>query len=162
MLYLLSLSLLPVELDVDFLYLSILTLVNDEHFLCSSSSDLCEHICGEKLRLVLAMVAAIILFPLLVWGGYALIPFDSPRLESAPLRVLYTLRCAFFATIPIMLGETSARSCDAHCAARRTFRAHAWGMRKSCDDYLCLQVWWCRAWPGCATACWSPSTRVTW
>lgn len=65
---------------------------------------LCEHICSEKLRLVLSMVAAIILFPLLVWGGYALLPFDSPTLESAPLRVLYTLRCAFFATIPIMLG----------------------------------------------------------
>ncbi|XP_065326141.1 uncharacterized protein tmem79a [Pelmatolapia mariae] len=65
---------------------------------------LCEHICKEKLRVVLAMVAAAILFPFLVWGGYALIPFDSPKLESAPLRVLYTLRCAFFASVPILLG----------------------------------------------------------
>lgn len=52
------------------------------------------------------MVAAAILFPFLVWGGYALIPFDSPKLESAPLRVVYTLRCAFFASVPILLGET--------------------------------------------------------
>ncbi|KAK5611020.1 hypothetical protein CRENBAI_023074 [Crenichthys baileyi] len=63
-----------------------------------------EHICSEKLRLVLATAAAALVFPLLVWGGYALLPFDSPQLESAPLRVLYTLRCACFATIPIMLG----------------------------------------------------------
>ncbi|KAM4549826.1 uncharacterized protein V3H82_019040 [Fundulus diaphanus] len=64
----------------------------------------CEHICSEKLRLVLATVAAGLLFPLLVWAGYALLPFDAPVLESAPLRVLYTLRCSFFAIIPIMLG----------------------------------------------------------
>ncbi|KAM4724732.1 uncharacterized protein FYW61_013043 [Anableps anableps] len=64
----------------------------------------CEHICSEKLRLVLTTVAAGLLFPLLVWGGYALLPFDSPKLESAPYRVLYTLRCSFFAVIPIMLG----------------------------------------------------------
>uniref|UniRef100_A0A3Q2QKT3 Transmembrane protein 79a n=1 Tax=Fundulus heteroclitus TaxID=8078 RepID=A0A3Q2QKT3_FUNHE len=64
----------------------------------------CEHICGEKLRLVLATVAAGLLFPLLVWAGYELLPFDAPVLESAPLRVLYTLRCSFFAIIPIVLG----------------------------------------------------------
>ncbi|XP_070777840.1 transmembrane protein 79-like [Enoplosus armatus] len=65
---------------------------------------LCENLCTEKLKLALAMVAAGILFPLLVWGGYALLPFDSPLLESTPLRVVYTLRCSFFATIPILLG----------------------------------------------------------
>lgn len=57
------------------------------------------------------MVAAAILFPFLVWGGYTLIPFDSPKLESAPLRVVYTLRCAFFASVPILLGETLVFSC---------------------------------------------------
>ncbi|XP_072226270.1 uncharacterized protein [Leuresthes tenuis] len=65
---------------------------------------LCEDLCSEKLRLALAMVAAGLLFPLLVWGGYALLPFDSPLLDSAPLRVMYTLRCSFFAIIPIVLG----------------------------------------------------------
>lgn len=64
----------------------------------------CDELCSEKLRLVLATLAAALLFPLLVWGGYALLPFDSPQLDSAPLRVLYTLRCSFFATIPIVLG----------------------------------------------------------
>ncbi|XP_040910020.1 transmembrane protein 79-like [Toxotes jaculatrix] len=65
---------------------------------------LCEHLCNEKVRLALATVAAGLLFPLLVWGGYELLPFDSPLVESAPLRVVYTLRCSFFATIPLLLG----------------------------------------------------------
>ncbi|XP_018540594.2 LOW QUALITY PROTEIN: transmembrane protein 79 [Lates calcarifer] len=65
---------------------------------------MCEHLCSEKLRLALATAAAALLFPLLVWGGYKLLPFDSPLLKSPPLRVVYTLRCAFFATIPILLG----------------------------------------------------------
>uniref|UniRef100_A0A3Q1IBJ3 Uncharacterized protein n=2 Tax=Anabas testudineus TaxID=64144 RepID=A0A3Q1IBJ3_ANATE len=65
---------------------------------------LCEDLCSEKLKLALAMVAAGLLFPLLVWGGYTFLPFDSPLLDSPPLRVLYTLRCAFFATIPLLLG----------------------------------------------------------
>lgn len=70
------------------------------------SSDLCENVCSVKLRLALATVAAALLFPLLVWGGYELLPFDPPLLESAPLRVVYTLRCSFFACIPILLGKT--------------------------------------------------------
>lgn len=65
---------------------------------------LCENLCSDKLKVALATAAAGILFPLLVWGGYALLPFDSPMLESTPLRVVYTLRCAFFAIIPILLG----------------------------------------------------------
>uniref|UniRef100_A0A8C4ZPV1 Transmembrane protein 79 n=1 Tax=Gadus morhua TaxID=8049 RepID=A0A8C4ZPV1_GADMO len=64
----------------------------------------CGSCCSEKLQLCLAMVAALVLFPLLVWGGYALLPFDAPVLKSTPLRLVYTLRCAFFATVPIILG----------------------------------------------------------
>ncbi|KAF3707348.1 Transmembrane protein 79 Mattrin [Channa argus] len=70
---------------------------DDKHYMC-------DPLCIEKLRLALSTVAAGLLFPLLVWGGYAFLPFDSPLLESPPLRVVYTLRCAFFATIPILLG----------------------------------------------------------
>lgn len=53
----------------------------------------------------LATLAAGVLFPLLVWGGYALLPFDPPLVESGPLRVVYTLRCSFFGIIPILLGK---------------------------------------------------------
>ncbi|KAM9384317.1 uncharacterized protein tmem79a isoform 1-T2 [Pholidichthys leucotaenia] len=65
---------------------------------------ICEHVCSDKTRLVLATIAALVLFPLLVWGGYTFLPFDSPLLQSAPLRVVYTLRCSFFASVPILLG----------------------------------------------------------
>ncbi|XP_034017026.1 transmembrane protein 79-like [Thalassophryne amazonica] len=65
---------------------------------------LCKDLCREKLKLILGTVAAGILFPLLVWAGYTFLPFDPPLLQSTPLRVVYTLHCAFFATIPILLG----------------------------------------------------------
>ncbi|XP_035038033.1 transmembrane protein 79 [Hippoglossus stenolepis] len=65
---------------------------------------LCERVCSVKLLLVLSTVAAALLFPLLVWGGFELLPFEPPLLGSAPLRVVYTLRCSFFAIIPILLG----------------------------------------------------------
>lgn len=62
----------------------------------------------ERLGFVASTLVGGLLFPLLVWGGYALLPFDPPVLRSAPLRVIYTLRCAFFAMIPIVLGENRA------------------------------------------------------
>ncbi|XP_024154180.1 transmembrane protein 79 isoform X2 [Oryzias melastigma] len=65
---------------------------------------LCEHVDRERLGFVASTLVGGLLFPLLVWGGYALLPFDPPVLRSAPLRVIYTLRCAFFAMIPIVLG----------------------------------------------------------
>ncbi|XP_058475702.1 transmembrane protein 79-like [Solea solea] len=65
---------------------------------------LCDHGSVGKLGLILSLVAAGVLFPLLVWGGYELLPFDSPKLQSTPLRVIYTLRCSFFAILPILLG----------------------------------------------------------
>ncbi|XP_075868321.1 uncharacterized protein tmem79a isoform X1 [Nelusetta ayraudi] len=64
----------------------------------------CEDLCANRIKLILATAAAGVIFPLLVWGGYALLPFDTPLLQSAPLRVVYTLRCTFFAAIPILLG----------------------------------------------------------
>ncbi|XP_037548754.1 transmembrane protein 79 [Nematolebias whitei] len=72
---------------------------DDKYYLCAD-----ENFCCEKLRLFLSTLAAGLLFPLLVWGGYALLPFEAPQLGNPSLRVLYTLRCSFFATVPIMLG----------------------------------------------------------
>ncbi|XP_029919863.1 transmembrane protein 79 [Myripristis murdjan] len=64
----------------------------------------CDNGCSEKIKLGLATAAAAVLFPLLVWGGYALLPFDAPLLLDAPLRLVYTLRCSFFAMVPVILG----------------------------------------------------------
>lgn len=60
--------------------------------------------CVEAVRLCVYVTAAAVIFPLLTWGGYKLLPFDAPPLDSSALRLIYTLRCAFFASIPIVLG----------------------------------------------------------
>ncbi|XP_026876199.2 transmembrane protein 79 isoform X1 [Electrophorus electricus] len=60
--------------------------------------------CSEAVRLTGSLLAAAVIFPLLVWAGFKLLPFDSPPLSTAALRLVYTLRCAFFATFPIVLG----------------------------------------------------------
>ncbi|XP_073678460.1 transmembrane protein 79 [Garra rufa] len=60
--------------------------------------------CVEVVRLCVCVTAAAVIFPLLTWGGYKLLPFDAPPIDSSALRLIYTLRCAFFASIPIVLG----------------------------------------------------------
>lgn len=60
--------------------------------------------CVEVVRLCVCVAAAAVIFPLLTWAGYKLLPFDAPPLHSPALRLIYTLRCAFFASIPIVLG----------------------------------------------------------
>uniref|UniRef100_A0A9L0RUI1 Transmembrane protein 79 n=1 Tax=Equus caballus TaxID=9796 RepID=A0A9L0RUI1_HORSE len=62
--------------------------------------------CGgrEGLRAVASVGAALILFPCLLYGAYALLPFDAPRLPTMSSRLVYTLRCGVFATFPIILG----------------------------------------------------------
>ncbi|GAA6088112.1 transmembrane protein 79, partial [Tachysurus ichikawai] len=60
--------------------------------------------CGEMLSSFMFLLSGLVLFPLLVWGGYDLLPIDLPAVRSTPSRLVYTLRCAFFASIPIILG----------------------------------------------------------
>ncbi|XP_063106463.1 transmembrane protein 79 isoform X3 [Cavia porcellus] len=62
--------------------------------------------CGsqEGLRAVASVGAALILFPCLLYGAYAFLPFDAPRLPTMSSRLIYTLRCGVFATLPIVLG----------------------------------------------------------
>uniref|UniRef100_A0A2K6PFQ6 Transmembrane protein 79 n=1 Tax=Rhinopithecus roxellana TaxID=61622 RepID=A0A2K6PFQ6_RHIRO len=62
--------------------------------------------CGDRewLRAVASVGAALILFPCLLYGAYAFLPFDVPRLPPMSSRLIYTLRCGVFATFPIVLG----------------------------------------------------------
>nr|XP_006214673.1 transmembrane protein 79 [Vicugna pacos]XP_031544982.1 transmembrane protein 79 [Vicugna pacos] len=62
--------------------------------------------CGgrEGLRAVASVGAALVLFPCLLYGAYAFLPFDAPRLPTMSSRLVYTLRCGVFATFPIVLG----------------------------------------------------------
>ncbi|KAL4646699.1 hypothetical protein GN956_G10143 [Arapaima gigas] len=69
----------------------------EQHYCCC---------CGDRdvLKVGVSVFTAALLFPLLVWGGYVFLPFDAPLLDSAPLRLIYTLRCSVFAAVPIVLG----------------------------------------------------------
>ncbi|KAG7457892.1 hypothetical protein MATL_G00232160 [Megalops atlanticus] len=58
----------------------------------------------ETLKVGAFVLVAAVIFPFLVWGGYALLPFNAPVLKTAPLRLVYTLRCSIFAAVPIVLG----------------------------------------------------------
>lgn len=63
--------------------------------------------CGgqDGLKAVASVAAAFVLFPCLLYGAYAFLPFDAPRLPTMTSRLIYTLRCGVFATFPIVLGE---------------------------------------------------------
>ncbi|XP_058556445.1 transmembrane protein 79 isoform X2 [Neofelis nebulosa] len=62
--------------------------------------------CGGRdgVRAVASVGAALVLFPCLLYGAYAFLPFDAPRLPTMSSRLIYTLRCGVFATFPIVLG----------------------------------------------------------
>uniref|UniRef100_A0A3P9LZY3 Transmembrane protein 79b n=1 Tax=Oryzias latipes TaxID=8090 RepID=A0A3P9LZY3_ORYLA len=64
--------------------------------LCCSSRDI--------LKVGVSLMMSALIFPVLVWGGFVFLPFDAPLLDSAPLRLVYTLRCSVFAAAPIVLG----------------------------------------------------------
>uniref|UniRef100_A0A3B3T0M1 Transmembrane protein 79b n=1 Tax=Paramormyrops kingsleyae TaxID=1676925 RepID=A0A3B3T0M1_9TELE len=58
----------------------------------------------STMKAAAAMIMAALIFPVLVWGGYAFLPFDAPLLSTAPERLVYTLRCSVFAIVPIVMG----------------------------------------------------------
>uniref|UniRef100_A0A3P9HXX1 Transmembrane protein 79 n=1 Tax=Oryzias latipes TaxID=8090 RepID=A0A3P9HXX1_ORYLA len=66
--------------------------------LCCSSRDI--------LKVGVSLMMSALIFPVLVWGGFVFLPFDAPLLDSAPLRLVYTLRCSVFAAAPIVLGKS--------------------------------------------------------
>ncbi|KAJ8335152.1 hypothetical protein SKAU_G00407910 [Synaphobranchus kaupii] len=69
-----------------------------------SNTSKCSCTGRDVLKLGASVLAAAVIFPFLVWGGYAFLPFDAPVLNTAPLRLVYTLRCSVFAAVPIVLG----------------------------------------------------------
>ncbi|NXK84254.1 TMM79 protein, partial [Amazona guildingii] len=42
--------------------------------------------------------------PCVLYGAYVFLPFDAPLLPTPSARLVYALRCAAFATVPIVLG----------------------------------------------------------
>lgn len=66
----------------------------------------CARGCGtDNLKAMASVVGALLLCPCLIYGAYIFLPFDAPLLPTISARLVYTLRCAAFATFPIVLGE---------------------------------------------------------
>lgn len=62
--------------------------------------------CGtDNLKAVASVAGALLFCPCLIYGAYIFLPFDAPLLPTISARLVYTLRCAAFATFPIVLGE---------------------------------------------------------
>lgn len=65
----------------------------------------CAKDCGiDNLKAVASVAGALLLCPCLIYGAYVFLPFDAPLLPTVSARLVYTLRCATFATFPIVLG----------------------------------------------------------
>uniref|UniRef100_A0A8C7WS08 Transmembrane protein n=1 Tax=Oryzias sinensis TaxID=183150 RepID=A0A8C7WS08_9TELE len=62
----------------------------------------------DILKVGVSLMMSALIFPVLVWGGFVFLPFDAPLLDSAPLRLVYTLRCSVFAAAPIVLGKSAS------------------------------------------------------
>ncbi|KAM6910430.1 transmembrane protein 79 [Xenentodon cancila] len=58
----------------------------------------------DTLKVGVSLMTSVLLFPFLVWGGFVFLPFDAPLMDNAPLRLVYSLRCAVFGAAPIVLG----------------------------------------------------------
>ncbi|XP_010179975.1 PREDICTED: transmembrane protein 79-like, partial [Mesitornis unicolor] len=64
----------------------------------------CARDCGSaNLKAVASLVGALLLCPCFLYGAYVFLPFDAPLLPTISARLIYTLRCAAFATFPIVL-----------------------------------------------------------
>ncbi|XP_035426707.2 transmembrane protein 79 [Cygnus atratus] len=59
---------------------------------------------ADGLKAMASVVGALFLCPCLIYGAYVFLPFDAPLLPTISARLVYTLRCAAFATFPIVLG----------------------------------------------------------
>ncbi|XP_061231215.1 transmembrane protein 79 [Neopsephotus bourkii] len=59
---------------------------------------------GDHLKALASVLGALVLCPCFVYGAYVFLPFDAPLLPTISTRLVYTLRCAAFATVPIVLG----------------------------------------------------------
>lgn len=110
--------------------------------------------CGghEGLKAVASVGAALLLFPCLLYGAYAFLPFDAPRLPTMSSRLVYTLRCGVFATFPIVLGEPGP--CEKEGASGNALEVRAcpaWGA-----GVFLHSAWTLRPRTPCHPVCLSP------
>ncbi|XP_030043600.1 transmembrane protein 79 [Microcaecilia unicolor] len=64
----------------------------------------CKNCTSRNLKTVASFLGAVVTFPCLMYGAYAFLPFNAPLMPGISTRLVYTLRCSVFATVPIIIG----------------------------------------------------------
>ncbi|XP_078064112.1 transmembrane protein 79-like [Mustelus asterias] len=64
----------------------------------------CPRCTRPNLKATAALAGALLVYPCFLYGAYVFLPFDVPLMPDLTTRIIYTLRCGVFATIPIVMG----------------------------------------------------------
>ncbi|XP_041037573.1 transmembrane protein 79-like [Carcharodon carcharias] len=76
----------------------------------------CARCTRPNLKATAALSGALLVYPCFLYGAYIFLPFDVPLMPALSTRVIYTLRCGVFTTVPIVMGiivYSLARCCSA-------------------------------------------------
>ncbi|XP_059836217.1 transmembrane protein 79-like [Hypanus sabinus] len=81
----------------------------DEEAACEAQGDRAERgSCGccsrSSLKGTAALAGSLLIYPCFLYGAYVFLPFDVPLMPDLSARLIYTLRCSIFATVPILMG----------------------------------------------------------
>ncbi|XP_072917461.1 transmembrane protein 79 [Hemitrygon akajei] len=58
----------------------------------------------SSLKGTAALAGSLLIYPCFLYGAYVFLPFDVPLMPDLSARLIYTLRCSIFATVPILMG----------------------------------------------------------
>ncbi|XP_062897768.1 transmembrane protein 79-like [Mobula hypostoma] len=58
----------------------------------------------SSLKGTAALAGSLLVYPCFLYGAYVFLPFDVPLMPDLGARLIYTLRCSIFATVPILMG----------------------------------------------------------
>ncbi|XP_069796508.1 transmembrane protein 79-like [Narcine bancroftii] len=73
----------------------------EESSQCSRPTACCSR---SNLKATAALTGALVVYPCFLYGAYVFLPFDVPLMPNLNARIIYTLRCSTFATVPIVMG----------------------------------------------------------
>ncbi|XP_038643199.1 transmembrane protein 79 [Scyliorhinus canicula] len=64
----------------------------------------CARCTRPNLKATAALVGSLLIYPCFLYGAYVFLPFDVPLMPDLSTRMIYTLRCGAFTTVPIVMG----------------------------------------------------------
>eukprot|EP00061_Rhincodon_typus_P009123 g32360.t1 len=69
----------------------------------------CPRCSRPNLKATASLAGAVLVYPCFLYGAYVFLPFDVPIMPDISARLMYTLRCGVFATVPIIMGKEHVR-----------------------------------------------------